>query len=119
MNAEVVMVIGVGGIGLAIARRQGTGRSVLLADFNEATLASAAKALEDVGHNVTARRVDGLRSGAHRSSRTRGGECAPLLDGRTYQRHGRVEHHDDHFPANRETSVTESAALGGPCAGEH
>jgi saccharopine dehydrogenase-like NADP-dependent oxidoreductase len=58
MNAEVVMVIGVGGIGLAIARRQGTGRSVLLADFNEATLASAAKALEDVGHNVTARRVD-------------------------------------------------------------
>ena len=58
MNAEVVVVIGVGGIGLAIARRQGTGRSVLLADFNEATLASAAKALEDVGHNVTARRVD-------------------------------------------------------------
>jgi NAD(P)-dependent dehydrogenase (short-subunit alcohol dehydrogenase family) len=58
MNAEVVVVIGIGGIGLAIARRQGTGRSILLADFNETTLAAAAKALEDVGHSVTARRVD-------------------------------------------------------------
>jgi hypothetical protein len=41
MNTEVVVVIGVGGIGQAIARRQGPGKSVVLADFNEATLASA------------------------------------------------------------------------------
>src|SRR3954470_17874222 len=67
MNAEVVVVIGVGGIGLAIARRQGTGRRVLLADFNEATLAAAAKALEEVGHNVTARRVDVSDRGSVRS----------------------------------------------------
>ena len=37
---EVVVVIGVGGIGQAIARRQGAGKTVLLADINEDTLAS-------------------------------------------------------------------------------
>ena len=31
MSDDVVVVIGAGGIGLAIARRQGAGRSVLLA----------------------------------------------------------------------------------------
>ncbi len=58
MNPEVVVVIGVGGIGQAIARRQGSGRSLLLADFNEAALEAAAKALEIGGHRVTVRRVD-------------------------------------------------------------
>jgi NAD(P)-dependent dehydrogenase (short-subunit alcohol dehydrogenase family) len=58
MNTEVVVVIGVGGIGQAIARRQGPGKSVVLADFNEATLASAAKELDTLGYRVTARRVD-------------------------------------------------------------
>jgi NAD(P)-dependent dehydrogenase (short-subunit alcohol dehydrogenase family) len=56
--AEVVVIIGAGGIGQSIARRQGSGRSVLLADFNEATLASAAKALEGTGYKVTTQRVD-------------------------------------------------------------
>lgn len=58
MEKEVVVVIGVGGIGQAIARRQGAGRSLLLADFNEATLAAAAKDLQTLGHQVTAQRVD-------------------------------------------------------------
>ena len=40
INDDVVVVIGAGGIGLAIARRQGAGRSVLLADFNEDTLSN-------------------------------------------------------------------------------
>jgi hypothetical protein len=35
---EVVVVIGAGGIGQAIGRRQGTGRTLLLADLNEHTL---------------------------------------------------------------------------------
>jgi NAD(P)-dependent dehydrogenase (short-subunit alcohol dehydrogenase family) len=58
MDTDVLVVIGVGGIGQAIARRQGPGKRVMLADFNEATLASAAKALDTLGYGVTARRVD-------------------------------------------------------------
>ena len=52
MNREVLVVIGAGGLGMAIARRQGPGKSVLLADFNEATLQAGAKALEDAGHRL-------------------------------------------------------------------
>jgi len=51
-------VIGAGGIGQAIARRQGAGKSVLLADFNEETLQSAASALEGAGLSVTTQVVD-------------------------------------------------------------
>lgn len=40
--ADVVVVIGVGGIGLAIARRQGIGKTLLLADFSDKTLQAAA-----------------------------------------------------------------------------
>jgi len=58
MNPEVAVVIGVGGIGQAIARRQGSGKSLLLADFNESSLEAAAKALELGGHRVATRRVD-------------------------------------------------------------
>jgi len=50
INDDVVVVIGAGGIGLAIARRQGAGRSVLLADFNEDTLQAAAN---ELGVSVT------------------------------------------------------------------
>jgi NAD(P)-dependent dehydrogenase (short-subunit alcohol dehydrogenase family) len=55
---EVLVVIGAGGIGEAIARRQGPGKSVLLADFNEETLDSAANALRSLGHAVTPQLVD-------------------------------------------------------------
>jgi NAD(P)-dependent dehydrogenase (short-subunit alcohol dehydrogenase family) len=58
MDEDVVVVIGAGGIGLAIARRQGAGRSVLLADFNEDTLESAANELRGLGHRVMTRPVD-------------------------------------------------------------
>ncbi len=46
MKTEVVAVIGAGGIGMAIARRQGFGKHILLADFNEKLLAAAQKDLE-------------------------------------------------------------------------
>jgi NAD(P)-dependent dehydrogenase (short-subunit alcohol dehydrogenase family) len=55
---EVLVVIGAGGIGEAIARRQGPGKSVLLADFNGETLESAATALRSLGHDVTSQQVD-------------------------------------------------------------
>jgi NAD(P)-dependent dehydrogenase (short-subunit alcohol dehydrogenase family) len=58
MSKEVLVVTGAGGIGQAIARRQGPGKSVLLADFNEVTLQSAADALEGAGLNVTTQIVD-------------------------------------------------------------
>jgi meso-butanediol dehydrogenase/(S,S)-butanediol dehydrogenase/diacetyl reductase len=58
MKKEVVVVIGVGGIGQAIARRQSAGRTVLLADLNEGTLESVATSLRGDGHDVSAQRAD-------------------------------------------------------------
>jgi NAD(P)-dependent dehydrogenase (short-subunit alcohol dehydrogenase family) len=46
MKNEVIVIIGSGGIGQAIACRQGYGKTVLLADNNEAVLAEAVVALE-------------------------------------------------------------------------
>ena len=57
-NTAVQVVIGAGSIGLAIARRTGAGKHVLLADFNETNLQNAKTALEDAGHTVTTQRVD-------------------------------------------------------------
>ncbi|MGV9744092.1 SDR family oxidoreductase [Rhodococcus zopfii] len=58
MDKDVVVVIGVGGMGLAIARRLGSGRKVLLADFNGTTLAEAGETLRGEGHDVTEQTVD-------------------------------------------------------------
>lgn len=58
MNTDVIVVIGVGGIGLAIARRQGAGKTVLLADINEQALNNAARALETTGYIISIQSVD-------------------------------------------------------------
>lgn len=58
MNNDVLVIIGSGGIGLAIARRQGPGKTVLLADVNESNLQAAAAALEAGGYRVATQRVD-------------------------------------------------------------
>ena len=58
MSTRVVVVIGAGGIGQAIARRQASGNTVLLADRNQTTLAAAAETLQAAGHTVTTRPVD-------------------------------------------------------------
>lgn len=55
---EVVVVIGSGGIGTAIARRQGNGKTVLLADCNAELLGRAADELRDAGYAVEAQVVD-------------------------------------------------------------
>jgi NAD(P)-dependent dehydrogenase (short-subunit alcohol dehydrogenase family) len=52
MTTEVLVVIGVGGMGQAIARRQGSGRTVLLADLDEEALGSVAWAMTRDGHTV-------------------------------------------------------------------
>jgi NAD(P)-dependent dehydrogenase (short-subunit alcohol dehydrogenase family) len=58
MTRQVLVVIGAGGMGQAIARRQAVGKTVLLADFNETTLHAAADTLRGDGHDVTTQRVD-------------------------------------------------------------
>jgi len=58
MSANVLIIIGVGGIGQAIARRQGAGMSMLLADFNQSTLEAAAGSLKTNGYEVTTKHVD-------------------------------------------------------------
>ena len=58
MANDVVVVIGAGGIGEAIARRQGAGKTVLLADWNEQTLATTAPALAGASYRVETRQVD-------------------------------------------------------------
>jgi NAD(P)-dependent dehydrogenase (short-subunit alcohol dehydrogenase family) len=54
----VLTVIGVGGMGQAIARRLGSGKTVLLADYNERALAAVAEALSADGHRVDSKAVD-------------------------------------------------------------
>ncbi|MGH3722944.1 MAG: SDR family oxidoreductase [Mycobacterium sp.] len=58
MSDEVVVVTGVGGMGKVIARRQGIGKTLLLADYNEETLAKVVDELKADGHNVIGHRVD-------------------------------------------------------------
>jgi NAD(P)-dependent dehydrogenase (short-subunit alcohol dehydrogenase family) len=58
MEKDVLVVVGVGGMGRAIARRLGSGRNVLLADVSPEALRSAAALLQDEGHDVTARALD-------------------------------------------------------------
>ena len=55
---EVVVVIGPGSIGQAIARRVGAGKHVLLADLRQENAAAAAKVLGDAGFDVSTTTVD-------------------------------------------------------------
>jgi len=58
MTDNVLVIIGVGGMGLSIARRVGAGRTIVLADVNAAGLKTAAEALGNDGHRVLTREVD-------------------------------------------------------------
>jgi NAD(P)-dependent dehydrogenase (short-subunit alcohol dehydrogenase family) len=58
VTAPVVVVIGVGGMGEAIARRQGSGCKILVADFDEKALDSVRLRLKGDGYDVAAQRVD-------------------------------------------------------------
>lgn len=58
MSRDVVTVIGVGGMGVAIARRLAAGRSLLLADVSEASLEAAASQLVRAGHHVATHVTD-------------------------------------------------------------
>jgi NAD(P)-dependent dehydrogenase (short-subunit alcohol dehydrogenase family) len=60
MNVEdsVVVVLGAGGMGLAVARRVGPGSTLVLAEFDDDRLKAVAETLRDEGHNVVAHPVD-------------------------------------------------------------
>jgi NAD(P)-dependent dehydrogenase (short-subunit alcohol dehydrogenase family) len=56
--SEVLVVVGIGGMGEAIARRLGSGREVLLADFNQAAIERVSTTLTGDGYKVTGHQVD-------------------------------------------------------------
>lgn len=58
MLDQVVVVIGVGGMGETIARRQGPGKKLILADFNEQGLKTTAETLRGEGYSVQTHVVD-------------------------------------------------------------
>jgi NAD(P)-dependent dehydrogenase (short-subunit alcohol dehydrogenase family) len=55
---DVLVVLGAGGMGTAIAERLGSGRTVLLADNDLVALELASRRLTDTGHDVVAQAVD-------------------------------------------------------------
>jgi NAD(P)-dependent dehydrogenase (short-subunit alcohol dehydrogenase family) len=56
--SQVVVVIGAGSIGIAIARRISAGKQLLLADLRQETADAAAKVLSDAGFKVSTATVD-------------------------------------------------------------
>jgi len=55
---QVITVIGAGSIGLAIARRVGAGKKLLLADIKQENAEAAAKVLADAGFDVSTATID-------------------------------------------------------------
>lgn len=58
MTKDVIVVVGAGSIGQAIARRVGAGKHVLLASLRELEAAEAAKAFDNAGFEVSVAAVD-------------------------------------------------------------
>ena len=57
-DKDVIVLIGAGSIGQAIARRVGAGRHVVIADLRRENAEAAAGIFEDAGFTVTAATVD-------------------------------------------------------------
>jgi len=57
-SVDVIVVIGAGSIGQAIARRVGVGKHILLADLRKENADAAAKVLSDAGYEVSTTAVD-------------------------------------------------------------
>lgn len=58
MNKKIIVVIGVGSIGQAIARRIGAGKHILLADINKDNATKASVILSEAGFEVSTTTVD-------------------------------------------------------------
>jgi len=57
-NKEVVVLIGSGSIGVAIARRVGVGKHILLADLRKENADAPAKVMSEAGYEVSTTVVD-------------------------------------------------------------
>jgi len=57
-STNVIVLIGAGSIGIAIARRVGAGKHILLADINQENNETAAKTLSEAGFDVSTTIVD-------------------------------------------------------------
>jgi NAD(P)-dependent dehydrogenase (short-subunit alcohol dehydrogenase family) len=79
MQRDVITVIGAGGIGLAIARRQGAGRTILLADINENTLSAAAAYLRNASYAVETMVVDVASRVSVHALAQRAAELGPVM----------------------------------------
>jgi saccharopine dehydrogenase-like NADP-dependent oxidoreductase len=58
MMSNVIVLIGAGQIGQAIARRVGVGKHVVLADRNDASANAAAEVMGNAGYEVSVAHVD-------------------------------------------------------------
>jgi NAD(P)-dependent dehydrogenase (short-subunit alcohol dehydrogenase family) len=58
LSKNVIVIIGSGGMGAAIAHRLGSGRTIMLSDGSSQTLDAATRALTANGHDVHAATVD-------------------------------------------------------------
>ncbi|MFZ2058334.1 MAG: saccharopine dehydrogenase NADP-binding domain-containing protein [Acidimicrobiales bacterium] len=56
--SEVIVVIGAGSIGQAVARRVSAGKHVVLADLNPGNADAAAEVMRDAGFDVSTATVD-------------------------------------------------------------
>ena len=73
LMSDVIIVIGPGQIGQAIARRVSAGKHVLLADLHQANADAAAEVLADAGFDVSTATVDvSSRESVHALTRTAG-----------------------------------------------
>jgi len=77
---SVLVVIGVGGMGKTIARRQGPGKKVVLADFSETILNGAADELSGDGFDVTAQIVDVSKADSMRALMETAAGLGPVME---------------------------------------
>ena len=75
---DVLVVIGAGGLGTAIAERLGSGRTVLLADHDPVALELASRRLTGTGHDVVAQPVDVAEAGDVRRLAQVAGDLGPV-----------------------------------------
>jgi len=58
MTKDVIVVTGIGGIGMAVARRMGSGAKLVLSDYNKERLKVAAATLSADGYDVVPLSLD-------------------------------------------------------------
>src|SRR4051812_25436446 len=58
MRNNVIVIVGSGGMGVAIAHRLGSGRTIVLSDVNPQNLEAVTRVLDADGHDVHAKTVD-------------------------------------------------------------